>query len=191
MRIHGRTRAALAALPMAAVLVLAGCGGSDGAEDGVASANDSGSGSSSGSGSGGSGGGTDLGPDEMAQKFAECMRENGVDMADPKPGEGLDLDLGAVDRATADKALKACRQYDPMENGGTAEVSKETEEKLRAYSQCMRENGVDDFPDPVPGGGLEMDGSLQDDPDFQRADETCRGLLPGGGKAELTPKDTP
>ncbi|MFE4667929.1 hypothetical protein ACFRI7_27825 [Streptomyces sp. NPDC056716] len=176
-----RTRAALAALPMVAVLALSGCGGDGGGDDGVASA--------SGGGGSSAGAAPELGPDEMAQRFAECMRENGVDMADPKPGEGLDLDLGGVDKSVADQAMEACRQYDPMENGGTAEVSEETQDKLRAYSQCMRENGVEDFPDPISGGGLEMDGSLQDDPDFQGADETCKGLLPGGGESELTPKD--
>ncbi|MFJ6655708.1 hypothetical protein ACIQNG_04995 [Streptomyces sp. NPDC091377] len=181
--VRTRTRAALVALPLAAVLALTGCGGNDGGDGGVASAGgDRKGGNSTGAEPG-------LGQEETAQKFAECMRENGVDMADPKPGEGFDLDMDGVDRSKAEKAMEACRQYEPVENGANDRVGKETEERLRKYAQCMRKNGVDDFPDPIPGGGLQMDRSLQDDPDFKKADETCKGLLPGGGKSDLNSQE--
>jgi hypothetical protein len=58
-----------------------------------------------------------------------------------------------------------------------------------AYSKCMREHGIADFPDPQPGGGLAIKvqpgGDL--DPDnlqFKAADEACKSLLPQPSKEE-------
>ena len=52
-----------------------------------------------------------------------------------------------------------------------------------AYAQCMRENGVPDFPDPDAQGRLRGAGhEQQDTPEFRAAMEACRGKLPGGGE---------
>jgi hypothetical protein len=52
------------------------------------------------------------------------------------------------------------------------------------YAQCMRDNGVPDFPDPNADGRFSLthggDGVDQDDPTFRAAAETCRELAPGG-----------
>jgi hypothetical protein len=52
------------------------------------------------------------------------------------------------------------------------------------YSECMRANGVPDFPDPSPGGGgfTFKTGSGVDpsSPAFNAAQAKCRKLLPGG-----------
>lgn len=54
-----------------------------------------------------------------------------------------------------------------------------------AYSRCMRRNGVPSFPDPQTSGagvvigiGAGVDPSS---PQFQRAESSCRTLLPRGG----------
>jgi hypothetical protein len=52
-----------------------------------------------------------------------------------------------------------------------------------AYSKCMREHGIADFPDPQPGGGIAIQagpgGDLgPDNPQFKAADEACKSLLP-------------
>ena len=44
------------------------------------------------------------------------------------------------------------------------------------FSACMRENGVEDFPDPNADGIILYYG---DDPDMQSASEKCDALLPG------------
>ena len=50
-------------------------------------------------------------------------------------------------------------------------------EERREFATCMRENGVEDFPDPDPAkGGFVYYG---DDPDMKAAHEKC-GDLPGG-----------
>jgi hypothetical protein len=58
-----------------------------------------------------------------------------------------------------------------------------------AYSKCMREHGIADFPDPRPGGGLAIQvqpGSDLDpnNPQFKAADEACQSLLPQPSKEE-------
>ena len=53
-----------------------------------------------------------------------------------------------------------------------------------AFSKCMRANGVSDFPDPSPGGGIQLNvssGLNPFSPAFKSARASCRKLLPGGG----------
>jgi len=52
------------------------------------------------------------------------------------------------------------------------------------YSQCMRENGEPNFPDPSAGGGFEFQSGSGVDPSspaFEAAQAKCRKLMPGGG----------
>lgn len=55
-----------------------------------------------------------------------------------------------------------------------------------AYAQCMRENGVPDFPDPDSEGSFPIDRDKVDiDSDvFKKADETCEPLKPKESEAE-------
>ena len=50
---------------------------------------------------------------------------------------------------------------------------------MLALSQCMRDNGVADFPDPGPNG-LSLDGTGidPDSPEFRAAEEACQDLMP-------------
>ena len=52
-----------------------------------------------------------------------------------------------------------------------------------AFSECMRSHGVTAFPDPSPGGGINIGGTGLNpaSPAFEAAQVTCRHLLPGGG----------
>ncbi|AUH40220.1 hypothetical protein [Streptomyces sp. CMB-StM0423] len=167
-----RMRTALAALPLALTLALAGCG-SGGGDGTVATAG----------GEKKKGGGKDPVADDMDEQmlqFARCLRENGVDVPDPEPGQGVNLNMDGVGEAKAERAMEACREYDPATTSKNDPISKELEEKLRAYSRCMRSNGVADFPDPVPGGGLQMDGAIERDPDYDGAAKACKKLMPAG-----------
>ena len=52
------------------------------------------------------------------------------------------------------------------------------------FSVCMRKNGVPNFPDPKDIGGrmaLTFTGIDPNTPQFQKAMQACRSLLPGGG----------
>jgi hypothetical protein len=171
------TRGVLVALPLALALALTGCGSDDGGSD-VASAG------------GGkeepvAAGSPSLSRDEMGVKFAQCMRENGIDMADPEPGKGVMLKVGPeVGKETMDKAMEACREYNPMADGA-AGADPQAEENGRKFAICMRENGVEAFPDPAPGQrGIKITPEIGQDPDFEKAQEKCQDILsgPAGGQ---------
>ena len=73
--------------------------------------------------------------------------------------------------------LAACGQ----DNGNRVAPVNEAEAG-RAFSQCMRDNGVPDFPDPDADGRLRGPGHEQEgNPRFRAAQEKCREKLPGGG----------
>src|SRR5687768_16498792 len=48
-------------------------------------------------------------PDPLA--FARCMRENGIDMADPEPGGPARIHVKDKDSGAVEKAHKACSKY--------------------------------------------------------------------------------
>ena len=52
-----------------------------------------------------------------------------------------------------------------------------------AFSECMRSHSVPSFPDPSPGGAINLDGTGLNpaSPAFEAARATCRRRLPGGG----------
>ncbi|TMR07667.1 hypothetical protein ETD86_51060 [Nonomuraea turkmeniaca] len=58
--------------------------------------------------------------DQMV-KFARCMREQGIDMPDPKPGEPMRMRMRGGSKEKMDAAHQACEQHAPgngkVENG--------------------------------------------------------------------------
>ncbi|TDC72776.1 hypothetical protein E1193_27025 [Micromonospora sp. KC606] len=116
---------------------------------------------------------------QRALKFVECMREQGIDMPDPDPetgGVGMEFDDSTEDKMKA--ASEACRQYMPSEGEARTRSAEDTE-NLRKFAQCMREHGLDEFPDPGPDG-LSLDGTGLDPKDaaFKAAEEACKDLRP-------------
>ncbi|WP_329088515.1 MULTISPECIES: hypothetical protein [unclassified Streptosporangium] len=162
---------------LALALVLTGCGTADTGAD-VAS-------------TGGGGGkpavssaAPSLDQHERGLKFAQCMRENGVDMADPEPGKGVTIRVDkSVGKETVDKATAACKEFSPMGGAGPNGPDPQRAESMRKFAQCMRDNGVEAFPDPESGGGLRITGAIGEDPDFQTAQEKCsKEFLPEAGQ---------
>jgi hypothetical protein len=120
----------------------------------------------------------------QALAFAKCMRENGVpDFPDPDAsGRFRGVGHEAQGDPKFQAAQEACRDLAP---GGEHERLGDPAfvEQMREFSQCMRDNGLPDFPDPDPNGRLRGAGHEQrNDPQYQAAFETCRGKLPGGGE---------
>jgi len=122
-------------------------------------------------------------------KFARCMRQQGLTwFPDPQPGKGLTL---SVPRGTDPKKVEAaqekCKQYLP--NGGEMrQPSAEDLEQARQMAKCMRENGVPNFPDPNPNGGITIDsrklGTGPGDPTWDKAEKACAQYQPKGGKLD-------
>ncbi|MEU3598007.1 hypothetical protein ABZ714_04635 [Streptomyces sp. NPDC006798] len=181
-------RPATGALAVLAALALAltGCG-SDGGKEKVAAA-PSAKGAAEGGGGAGSGNGEGPVPadhEERARKFAECLREHGLDVPDPKDGR-IQMNAEGLSKEKAEKANEACRKYQPQGMAKGGKPDPKMAESMRKFAQCMRTNGVEEFPDPQSGGGIQIDGRITEDPDFKGAEEKCRGEMPKGkGKQEL------
>jgi hypothetical protein len=120
---------------------------------------------------------------DQAIAYARCMRDNGVaDFPDPD-SEGRFRGLGHEQQGSPQfrAAQEACRDLAP---GGEHEKLGDPAfvEQMREFSQCMRENGLPDFPDPDAQGRLRGAGhEQQDTPQYRAAAEACRDKLPGGG----------
>ena len=84
---------------------------------------------------------------------------------------------------------------------GCAETPTATEtaaprSKAVRFSECMRENGVSEFPDPEPSGELTIDGVLNgssldsESATWKQAISACKGLQPSGFTGrKATPKE--
>lgn len=168
-----RTRV-LAALSLLLAVALTGCGGDDGGEVASGGGNTTPAGKASAT--------STLSADERNVKYAECLRKNGVDVDDPKPGQpGVRFTFGpGSDRKAMEKAQEACRKWSPQANQSPGEQQKRQENQQK-FAECMRKNGVDDFPDPKPGEPIKVNKKLADDPDFESAQKTCQDKLSGKG----------
>jgi hypothetical protein len=95
-----------------------------------------------------------------AVKFAECMRHNGVSQFPDPPASGH-LTIDAVANGSSldpsapafKQAISACKDLEPAGFAGTKRSSQQQQAGL-GFAQCIRENGVKDFPDPLPNGPL-------------------------------------
>ncbi|GAA0962475.1 hypothetical protein [Virgisporangium aurantiacum] len=159
------------AAALATVLALTGCSGSD-EDGGVASAGDGPNATSS----------ANAAQRGDSLKFAQCMRENGVpDFKDPggDSGGGALIPQG-TDQDVVKAAMEKCKQYSP--NGGEPpQIDAESIERQRKFAQCMRENGVPDFPDPegdTGGSGSQLKGVDTKSEAFKSAQEKCEQLVP-------------
>src|SRR5918996_2934866 len=130
----------LAALAMVA-LIGAGCSNDDGTDS--------------------SGGNKSATTQYKAVKFSECMRDNGVrEFPDPPASGGLTID-GVLNGSSLDpnapawkQAIGACKDLQPPGFTGDEEVTAEEQEARLEFAQCIRGNGVEDFPDPAPDAPL-------------------------------------
>jgi hypothetical protein len=98
---------------------------------------------------------------ENAVKFSECMRDNGVgEFPDPDASGELTVD-GVLNGSSLDSsspawktALSACKDLQPPGFTGDEEVTASEQEARLEFAQCIRDNGVEDFPDPAPDDPL-------------------------------------
>lgn len=156
-----RTHRSAAVLSTAAILValVAGCS--------------SGAGSTSSSGGNASSGGTASG-EASAVKYAQCMRENGINVPDPGPEGGLMMPDGYDSSDPKNQEIEQkCSQYLPPVSD---EDRAKNDEDMLAFAQCMRENGVD-MPDPVDGA-LEV--PMVDQETLTAASEKCADVMKQG-----------
>lgn len=119
-----------------------------------------------------------LDADAQALVFAGCMRDNGVDMPDPAPGQqGLGRAFQAVagdyDEETLQQAISACQdlmpQYAQEQHG---------DDLMLELAECLREQGLDVSDNPF----ADMHGGDIDQSELSAAMEVCRDELTGTGQ---------
>jgi hypothetical protein len=148
-----RRRRPLAALaPIAMLVLISACGST--APAGTASASSSGSArNTAGASSSRTGVNTKATKREKAVKFAECVRAHGVPHF-PDPDASGNFNFGVdVSAAVFTAAVNACKALQPP---GTLSAKRSPTQQSAAlrFAQCVRTNGVPDFPDPVNGQPL-------------------------------------
>ena len=145
---------------------------------------------------------------EAMLAFAECLRDNGIDVDDPQAGvgglraifgggpgsDGPTLDRRSEEFQAANEAclmyLEAARpELDP-------EAEQERLEEQLALAQCIREKGYPEYPDPAIGANGQLERLRGEDfadlgidrrsPEFQETIGACRDEMgleagPGGG----------
>ena len=140
--------------------------------------------------------------EEVALDFTECMRENGIEIPDitfdadgqPVISASLAQEFDLLD-TQFQTALSTCRVIFSEAGAGVElqldpELLAEVTDQLTEYAVCMRDNGVEAWPDPLPTfTGSEIPfpmaemGEAFNDPEFSVALEACQDLVafPGIG----------
>jgi hypothetical protein len=142
--------------------------------------------------------------------LAQCMRSHGVpNFPDPDASGGYSLTSSGsikgaggssidINSSQAQAAYGDCRHLVPsapsisrleqLEQQGQTQQEQLLPQMLK-YSQCMRSNGVPNFPDfgqsaqsPPPGKSAGINPSS---PQFQAASTTCQHLLPAGAHLSI------
>lgn len=91
---------------------------------------------------------------DNAVKMRQCLRENGIDVPDPEPGQdprGMTIG-GDADPQKMQEAMKKCGMS--TGTGAGKEPTQEEKDKELEWIRCMRENGVA-LKDPEYNGGMK------------------------------------
>jgi hypothetical protein len=90
---------------------------------------------------------------DKAVKFAACIRQHGVPHFPDANAKGEFVFGIDVSPAVWTKAVDACKDLQPP-GSLSAKRSPEQEAAALRFAQCVRDNGVTDFPDPANGEPL-------------------------------------
>jgi len=114
---------------------------------------------------------------DMAVKFAQCMREHGVQVADPQPGQPIQI-LGNPDDTSKIKAAQeACKQY-AAQGEGNGQQSGDDMDRQAKLVECLRGKGVE-VEDPQPGQPLRIRGRQQNEAKTNQAMQECQAEVGG------------
>lgn len=122
--------------------------------------------------------------DAARVKFAQCLRENGIDVPDNPGQNGGGGPPRNIDQGKFQTAMKACQKYQRAAIGNISDADRqEFQDAFVKFASCMRQHGVD-LPNPSAGGGGPPAGGgqiNQNDPKTKAAREACQDKLPQGG----------
>ncbi len=133
---------------------------------------------------GGSGGDPTATAHAKAVKFAECIRSNGVsEFPDPNSSGqfayGIPSRSSPLDPSSAawKHAIGACKTLEPPAFMPTHFTPQQQSARLK-FAQCVRANGVPDFPDPTATGPLVNVSHGSSIPGLQATIQKCIRLNP-------------
>ncbi|MEU6430354.1 hypothetical protein ABZ860_31050 [Microbispora sp. NPDC046973] len=158
-------------------LALAGCGAAP-ADDGIASAGGATPGTAGGAAARPSASAT-VDRQEAQLKFAQCMREHGVDVPDPDADGRVRIMGKKGDEAAMQKAMQACQHF--MKDAVGDKLGgddPEARDRMVKFAQCMREHGID-MPDPAPGQGIQVKIKPGQEKAMEEAQKACEEFAPG------------
>ncbi|MHB8233799.1 MAG: hypothetical protein ACYDHT_04020 [Solirubrobacteraceae bacterium] len=141
----------MSALALVALLgaISAGCGSNASSETSTSTSNST----ATGGGNAGSGATGNATGQAKAVKFAECVRAHGVPHF-PDPNAKGEFVFGIdVTPAVWGQAVNACKSLQPPGSLSGKRTPKQQTASIR-FAECVRENGVKDFPDPANGQPL-------------------------------------
>jgi hypothetical protein len=156
----------LAAPAAALALTIAGCGGSGDSKSSSSSSNAN----------------STL---EQAVKYAQCMRENGVtNFPDPDKNGRFMIAAGGPNQNSPQfkKAQQTCKSQKPPGIQDDPAHKAQAQKEWLKFAQCMRKNGIQNFPDPQDGRLLVDRSRINvNSPQFKKALNACRSVHVGGG----------
>jgi hypothetical protein len=115
--------------------------------------------------------------------YAACLRAHGASEPDPTFDQDGNPQWAVNLTTLPDAAVKACQSGLQAVSTGKPQSAAQIAQTTR-YSQCMRQHGIPDFPDPDPQTGrINLPGTAaanrKGDPGFQAAQQACQQLVPG------------
>jgi hypothetical protein len=130
---------------------------------------------------------------DQAAKYSECMRANGVaDFPDPNVEGQIAYGGISVPKDAWVSAVDACKNLEPADWSDAGRTPEQQDAAVK-LAQCMRDNGVPDFPDPatprdplIDTSKMRGDVSARDIPELKGAQEACRDFF----EAALPPLGT-
>ncbi len=118
----------------------------------------------------------------QAVTFSQCMRNNGMsNFPDPGASGQFTIDEIAISSGINTnspafrQALSACESLEPSGFMGTRRTPQQQAAALK-FAQCMRNNGISDFPDPSPDGPIISVNGAHSIPGFQAALAKCSAI---------------
>ena len=135
-------------------------------------------------------------PTRLLDEWATCIRSNGdPNQADPTIDSNKDIEIimhnvSATMSAEVHGSSGPCSNYllaaEATLRGGQPAPQAPSAAQEAAYVDCMRSNGVPNFPDPAANGDTDFNGTGvdPDSPTFENADKVC-------SKKTGTPYDPP
>jgi hypothetical protein len=126
----------------------------------------------------------------VGREYAQCLREHGLQVGQPTvergrlrvPLVGSPPQQGAPPpQPVIPAACKAIVDRLPKNVMGRAPLSAADVRKLERFSQCVRENGIPDWPDPKADGTIPLNGTSIEvkSERFQTAQKACRKYYGG------------